>query len=88
MIKKAFCMKVYPDKQEEYQKRHEELWPEMREMLKLSMAQSAIRSFWSQRRVHYLLIWKSLTKSAGLKSARDSNQPKMVAPHGRYHGNK
>lgn len=33
MIKKAFCMKVYPDKQEEYQKRHEELWPEMREML-------------------------------------------------------
>ena len=34
MIKKAFAMKIYSDKHEEYQKRHDELWPEMREMLK------------------------------------------------------
>ncbi|KAF1300829.1 L-rhamnose mutarotase [Enterococcus sp. JM9B] len=33
MIKKAFCMKVYPDKHQEYEKRHNELWPEMRKML-------------------------------------------------------
>lgn len=34
MIQKAFKMKVYPDKHEEYEKRHSQLWPEMREMLK------------------------------------------------------
>lgn len=34
MIKKAFKMKIYPDKHAEYAKRHNELWPEMREMLK------------------------------------------------------
>lgn len=34
MIKKAFSMKIYPDQHEEYRKRHDELWPEMREMLK------------------------------------------------------
>ena len=34
MVKKAFCMKVYPEKQEEYKKRHDELWPEMRTALR------------------------------------------------------
>ena len=32
--KKAFCMQVYPDQHAEYQRRHEKLWPEMRQMLK------------------------------------------------------
>lgn len=32
-MKKAFKMKLYSDQQEEYQKRHEALWPEMRMML-------------------------------------------------------
>ena len=34
MIKKAFRMKVFPDQHAEYEKRHKELWPEMRQMLK------------------------------------------------------
>ncbi|WP_159721966.1 L-rhamnose mutarotase [Enterococcus sp. CSURQ0835] len=34
MIKKAVRMKLYPGLKEEYAKRHDELWPEMREMLK------------------------------------------------------
>lgn len=34
MIKKAIRMKLYPDAKAEYQKRHDELWPEMRRMLK------------------------------------------------------
>ncbi|MGX4668286.1 L-rhamnose mutarotase [Cerasibacillus sp. JNUCC 74] len=29
MIRKAFVMTVYPDKHEEYMKRHQEIWPEM-----------------------------------------------------------
>ncbi len=29
MIRKAFVMKVYPDQHEEYEKRHNEIWPEM-----------------------------------------------------------
>lgn len=34
MIKKAFAMKIYSDQHEEYRRRHDELWPEMRDMLK------------------------------------------------------
>jgi L-rhamnose mutarotase len=34
MIRKASVMTVYPDKYEEYEKRHDELWPEMKAALK------------------------------------------------------
>ena len=30
---KGFKMKLYPDMAEEYEKRHNELWPEMKEMI-------------------------------------------------------
>lgn len=29
MIRKGFVMQVHPDKHEEYEKRHHEIWPEM-----------------------------------------------------------
>ena len=29
MVRKGFKMKLYPDMAEEYEKRHNELWPEM-----------------------------------------------------------
>ncbi|WP_330928067.1 L-rhamnose mutarotase [Enterococcus sp. BWB1-3] len=32
-MKKAFVMQVYPDKHQEYEQRHAQLWPEMRRML-------------------------------------------------------
>ncbi len=34
MIKKAVRMKLYPGLKKEYAKRHQQLWPEMKEMLK------------------------------------------------------
>ncbi|WP_077619361.1 L-rhamnose mutarotase [Bacillus sinesaloumensis] len=34
MIRKAFVMTVYPDMHEEYEKRHNEIWPEMVEELR------------------------------------------------------
>lgn len=40
MIKKAIRMKLYPEVKTEYQKRHEKLWPEMRQMLKAHGAES------------------------------------------------
>ena len=33
MIRKAFKMKLYPGMAEEYEKRHNALWPEMRDMI-------------------------------------------------------
>lgn len=33
MIRKAFKMKLYPDMAKEYEKRHNELWPEMKDMI-------------------------------------------------------
>src|SRR5699024_6863776 len=40
MIKKGIRMKVYPGFEKEYEKRHNESWPEMRQMLKEHGAQS------------------------------------------------
>ncbi|MBT2652917.1 L-rhamnose mutarotase [Oceanobacillus sp. ISL-73] len=34
MKRKGFIMTVYPDKHDEYEKRHNEIWPEMVEELK------------------------------------------------------
>jgi len=34
MIRKAFKMKIYSDKAEEYKKRHNPIWPELKEVLK------------------------------------------------------
>ena len=33
MVRKAFKMKLYPGKAKEYEKRHNALWPEMKEMI-------------------------------------------------------
>lgn len=33
MIRKAFQMRLYPGMAEEYQRRHDALWPEMRDMI-------------------------------------------------------
>ncbi len=33
MVRKCFKMKIYPDMAEEYEKRHDELWPEMKELI-------------------------------------------------------
>lgn len=33
MVQKAFKMKLYPGQEAEYEKRHRQLWPEMKEMI-------------------------------------------------------
>ena len=33
MIRKGFKMKLYPGFEKEYEKRHNQLWPEMRDMI-------------------------------------------------------
>ena len=45
MVRKGFKMKLYPDMAEEYEKRHNELWPEMKDMIH-DMADAIIRFFW------------------------------------------
>ena len=34
MIRKSFVMQVHPDKHQEYQKRHQPIWPELEQTLK------------------------------------------------------
>lgn len=33
VIRKAFKMRLYPGRAEEYKRRHDDLWPEMKEMI-------------------------------------------------------
>ncbi|MEF2072473.1 L-rhamnose mutarotase [Consotaella aegiceratis] len=34
MIRKAFVMQVFPDRHDEYKRRHDEIWPELVQVLK------------------------------------------------------
>jgi L-rhamnose mutarotase len=54
MIRKASVMKLLPGCQEEYKKRHDELWPEMETELKNHGA-IIIRYSWMKSRITYLL---------------------------------
>lgn len=36
MVRRAFTMKLYPGFAEEYKRRHDNLWPELKELLKKS----------------------------------------------------
>jgi L-rhamnose mutarotase len=51
-MKKAIRMRVFPDKHDEYKKRHDELWPEMREMLKAHGCKKY--NIWLDEETHYL----------------------------------
>ncbi|MFC0275665.1 L-rhamnose mutarotase [Enterococcus devriesei] len=71
MIKQAVRMKLYPGQEAEYEKRHKELWPEMREMLKKHGAQSY--SIFLDRETNYLFgyleiedeeKWQAVPKTA------------------------
>ncbi len=46
---KAFKMKLYPGQQEEYKRRHDQLWPEMVEMIHAT-AEKTIPFFWMKAR--------------------------------------
>lgn len=70
MIKKAFRMKVFPDQHAEYEKRHKELWPEMRQMLKehgvisYSIFLDKETSFlFSYAEIENEELWKQITKT-------------------------
>ena len=41
MVRKGFKMKLYPGMEAEYEKRHNELWPEMQDIRKSRVFQSA-----------------------------------------------
>lgn len=66
MIKKAVRMKLYPGMKEEYARRHQELWPEMREMLKEHGATS-YSIFSIQKQFFCLAILKSKMRRSGLR---------------------
>ncbi|MDB1125207.1 L-rhamnose mutarotase [Vibrio algarum] len=44
IIRKAFVMSIYPEFHHEYKKRHDEIWPELMDVLK-NMAQVDILFF-------------------------------------------
>ncbi|WP_208560027.1 L-rhamnose mutarotase [Marinilactibacillus kalidii] len=52
MIRQAIRMKVYPDKHEEYKKRHDEIWPELEKAIKAYGCHSY--SIWLDEEKHLL----------------------------------
>ncbi len=87
MIKKAFCMQVYPDQHAEYQRRHEKLWPEMRQMLK---EHGAIKyQIFLNPETSTLFGYLEIEDEARWEQiALTPINQKMVELYGRYYGNK
>ena len=53
-MKVAFKMKLKPGMVAEYKKRHDEIWPELVELLK-KMESEIILFFWMKKQTFYLL---------------------------------
>ena len=85
MIKKAFAMKIYPDQHEEYQKRHDELWPEMRDDAEGARRQPVfdLPKSGDERIVR---LSRDRRRRTLERDSRHRHQPEMVALHGRHHG--
>ena len=67
MIRKAFVMQVNPDAHEEYQRRHNPIWPELEAVLK---AHGAHRyAIYLDKDRHLLFArWKLNLRSGGMRS--------------------
>jgi L-rhamnose mutarotase len=69
-VKKAIRMKLYPGMQAEYTKRHNELWPEMREMLETHGVQSY--SIFLDPETNYLYGYLEVTDEALFAQTSDT----------------
>jgi len=81
MVRKGFKMKLYPDMAEEYEKRHNELWPEMKEMIHEYGGRNYTIFLDRETNVLYGYIEVEDLEKMG-RERRYSNQPQMVGFYG------
>lgn len=58
MIRKAFIMRLKPDQQEEYQRRHNPIWPELQAVLRAHGVQNY--SIWLERETDTLFAYAEI----------------------------
>ena len=96
MQRSAFKMKLKPGCEAEYQKRHNEIWPELVKMLKDSGVYD-YSIFWDKETNILFAVQKiegeqtsqdlgptPIVQKGGI--GRHGHQPQMVGLYGRYHG--
>lgn len=64
MVRKGFKMFLNPGMAEEYEKRHNELWPEMKEMIHQYGGHN-YSIFWTGKPMCSMGIWRWRTRSSG-----------------------
>ncbi len=67
MIRKAFVMQVNPDAHEEYQRRHNPIWPELEAVLK-AQARTTTPSISIKNAISCSRRWRLNRKPAGKRS--------------------
>ena len=75
MVRKGFRMKIYPDMAAEYEKRHNELWPEMKDM---------IHEYGGRN--YTIFLDRATNILYGYIELEDPAKWEMVGLYGRYHG--
>lgn len=82
---KGFKMKLYPGMEAEYEKRHNQLWPEMKDMIHEHGGKNY--TIFLDRETLTLFGYIEIENDGALgKGRRHCNQPQVVGFHGRYHG--
>ncbi len=82
----AFTMKLDPGQKEAYIKRHDEIWPELKKLLKDSgVCEYSI--FLDEEIRNALCLSKSFGREWVTRSGEPSHRSKMVGFYGRYYGN-
>ena len=71
--------------EEEYEKRHNMLWPEMKEMIHAHGGHNY--SIYLDRETHVLYGYIEIEDETLWAASADTPEPQMVGLHGRYNGN-
>ena len=82
--KYAFTMKLNPGMEAEYRRRHDEIWPELVELLKEPESR-IIRSISTGKPTRSSACYGGRTTIAW-PICRTSGDEALVGPHGRHHG--
>ena len=85
---KTFKMKLYPGMEAEYEKRHNQLWPEMIDMIHEHGGKNYTIALDPETLTLFGYIEIGKTRSCGIKGGGYGNQPQMVGFYGGYYGDK
>ena len=85
MEKYAFRMQLNPGCADEYKRRHDEIWPELVDLLQRGRGADYSIHLDEETNILFAVLWRARRSRDG-RPARGSGHAALVGAHGRHHG--